>query len=140
MAKRGDGVVTRWQREGRRGRPMATRGVWFPDGNERDGVVVRWRREREKAWSLRTMRQRWCGRSSAMSERERDGVHRRLRCLAMYEDLPIVRLSPSFDTRYIFELAFQFHRFEVNQHPIAKVMLVLLKSGTSASREEAVED
>ncbi|KAF3510296.1 hypothetical protein F2Q69_00010003 [Brassica cretica] len=38
-----------------------------------------------------------------------------------------------------FELAFQFHRFEVNQHPVADVMPVLLKSGQSASREEVVE-
>ncbi|KAF3580396.1 hypothetical protein DY000_02031313 [Brassica cretica] len=38
-----------------------------------------------------------------------------------------------------FELAFQRHRFEVNQHLVAEVMHVLLKSGQSASREEAVE-
>ena len=38
-----------------------------------------------------------------------------------------------------FELAFQCHRFEVNQHPVAEVMPVLLRSGQSASREEAVE-
>ncbi|KAF3536088.1 hypothetical protein F2Q69_00019822 [Brassica cretica] len=31
-------------------------------------------------------------------------------------------------------------RFEVNQHPVAEVMPVLLKSGQSASREEAVEE
>ena len=66
-------------------------------------------------------------------------LHRRVRCLAMDGDLPTVRLSSSFDTRYIFKLAFQFHRFEVNQHPVAEVMPVLLKSGQSASREEAVE-
>ncbi|KAF2606658.1 hypothetical protein F2Q68_00043999 [Brassica cretica] len=29
---------------------------------------------------------------------------------------------------------------EVNQHPVAEVMHVLLKSGQSASREEAVEE
>ncbi|KAF3581815.1 hypothetical protein DY000_02032084 [Brassica cretica] len=29
---------------------------------------------------------------------------------------------------------------EVNQYPIAEVMLVLLKSGQSASREEAIEE
>ena len=45
-------------------------------------------------------------------------------------DLPTVRLSPSF----------QFLRFEVNQHPVAEVMHVLLKSGQSASQEEAVEE
>ncbi|KAF3531188.1 hypothetical protein DY000_02040265 [Brassica cretica] len=39
-----------------------------------------------------------------------------------------------------FELALQFHRFEVNQHPITEVMPVLLKSGQSASREEAIEE
>ncbi|KAF2574758.1 hypothetical protein F2Q70_00003261 [Brassica cretica] len=55
-------------------------------------------------------------------------------------DLPTVRLSLSFDTTYIFELAFQCHRFEVNQHPVAKVMPVLLKSGQSASQEEPVEE
>ncbi|KAF3595547.1 hypothetical protein DY000_02022604 [Brassica cretica] len=47
----------------------------------------------------------------------------------MDEDLPTVRLSPSF----------QFLQFEVNQHPVAEVMQVLLKSGQSGSREEAVE-
>ncbi|KAF3589945.1 hypothetical protein F2Q69_00028481 [Brassica cretica] len=51
-----------------------------------------------------------------------------------------VKLSSSFDTRYSFELSFQCHWFEVNQHPIAKVMFVLLKSGQSASREEVVEE
>ncbi|KAF3495000.1 hypothetical protein DY000_02052929 [Brassica cretica] len=55
-------------------------------------------------------------------------------------DLPTGSLSPYFYTRYSFELAFQFHRFEVNQHPIAEVMHVLLKSGQSASQEEAVEE
>ncbi|KAF2618488.1 hypothetical protein F2Q68_00039570 [Brassica cretica] len=39
-----------------------------------------------------------------------------------------------------FELAFQCHRSEVNQHPVAEVMPVLLKSSQSASREEAVEE
>ncbi|KAF3501019.1 hypothetical protein F2Q69_00043290 [Brassica cretica] len=67
-------------------------------------------------------------------------MHRRIRCLAMYEDLLSVILSPYFDTRYSFDLAFQFHRFEVNQHPVAEVMPVLLKCGQSASREEAVEE
>ncbi|KAG5410958.1 hypothetical protein IGI04_007277 [Brassica rapa subsp. trilocularis] len=66
-------------------------------------------------------------------------LHRRVRCIAMDGDLPTVRLSPYVDTRYIFELAFQCHRFEVNQNPVAEVMPVLLKSGQSASREEAVE-
>ena len=67
-------------------------------------------------------------------------LHRRVRCLAMDGDLPTVRLISSFDTRYSFELAFQCHRFEVNQHPVVEVMPVLLKSGQSASREEAVEE
>ncbi|KAF3490225.1 hypothetical protein F2Q69_00053302 [Brassica cretica] len=49
------------------------------------------------------------------------------------------RLSPCFDTRYSVELAFQFHRSEVNQHPVEEVMPVLVKSGQSASREKAVE-
>ncbi|KAF3565119.1 hypothetical protein DY000_02016148 [Brassica cretica] len=35
---------------------------------------------------------------------------------------------------------FQCHRFKVNQHPVADVMPVLLKSGQSASREEVVEE
>ena len=55
-------------------------------------------------------------------------------------DLPIVILSPSFDIRYNFELDFQCHRVEVNQHPVAEVMPVLLKGGQPASREEAVEE
>ncbi|KAF3602959.1 hypothetical protein F2Q69_00034933 [Brassica cretica] len=66
-------------------------------------------------------------------------LHKRIRCLAMDGDLSTVRLSPSFDTRYSFELAFQHQRFQVSQHPVAEVMYVLLKSGQSASREEAVE-
>ncbi|KAF2558412.1 hypothetical protein F2Q68_00015163 [Brassica cretica] len=43
------------------------------------------------------------------------------------------------ETKYSFALAFQCHRFKVNQHPVAEVMPVLLRSGQSASREEAVE-
>ncbi|KAF3583284.1 hypothetical protein F2Q69_00028930 [Brassica cretica] len=43
------------------------------------------------------------------------------------------------ETRYSIVLAFQCHRFKVNQHPVAEVMPVLLRSGQSASREEAVE-
>ena len=66
-------------------------------------------------------------------------LHRRVRCLAMCGDLSTVRLSPSFNRRYSFELDFQCPRFEINQHPVAEVMHVLLKSGMSASREEAVE-
>ncbi|KAF3485264.1 hypothetical protein F2Q69_00053442 [Brassica cretica] len=53
---------------------------------------------------------------------------------------PTVRLSPSFDTGYNFELSFQFRRFDLNQHLVSQVMLVLLKSGQSASREEAVDE
>ncbi|KAF3572831.1 hypothetical protein F2Q69_00058845 [Brassica cretica] len=49
-------------------------------------------------------------------------------------DLPTVRLSLRF------ELTFQCCRFEVNQHTVAEVMPILLKSGQSASREEAVEE
>ncbi|KAG5375940.1 hypothetical protein IGI04_040536 [Brassica rapa subsp. trilocularis] len=67
-------------------------------------------------------------------------LHRRVRCLAMDGDILIVRLSSSFNISYIFELPFQCHRFEVNQHPIADIMHVLLNSGQSASREEAVEE
>ncbi|KAF3586373.1 hypothetical protein F2Q69_00030683 [Brassica cretica] len=67
-------------------------------------------------------------------------LHRRVICLAMDGDLPTVRLRPYFGTGYNFELYFQCHRFEVNQHPVAYVMPVLLKSGQSASREEAVEN
>ena len=54
-------------------------------------------------------------------------------------DLPTVILSSSFETRYRFQLAFQFHRVEVNQNHVVEVMPVLLKRGQSASREEAVE-
>ena len=55
-------------------------------------------------------------------------LHRLVRWLAMFGDLATVRLSSDFDTRYIFELNFQCHRLEVNQHPIAEVMPVLLKN------------
>ncbi|KAF3593532.1 hypothetical protein DY000_02021705 [Brassica cretica] len=48
-------------------------------------------------------------------------------------DFPTVRLSLLFDTIYNLELSFQFHRFEVNRHPVSEVMLVLLKSGTYIS-------
>ena len=67
-------------------------------------------------------------------------LYRRIRCLAMDGDFPTDILIPSFDTRYIFSLAFQFHWFEDNQHPVAEVMPVLLKIGQSASQEEAVEE
>ena len=67
-------------------------------------------------------------------------LHKHIRCLAMDEDLTTVRLIPSFDTRYNLELDFQRHPFEVNPHPVAEVMPVLLKGGQSASREEAVEE
>uniref|UniRef100_M4F780 Uncharacterized protein n=1 Tax=Brassica campestris TaxID=3711 RepID=M4F780_BRACM len=67
-------------------------------------------------------------------------LHRRVRCLAMDGDIPTVRLSSSFNISYIFELPFQCHRFEVNQHPIADIMHALLNSGQSASRVEAVEE
>ncbi|KAF2555931.1 hypothetical protein F2Q68_00015794 [Brassica cretica] len=39
-----------------------------------------------------------------------------------------------------FELAFQFHQFEVNPMVRSEVMPVLLKSGQSSSREEAAID
>ncbi|KAF2549537.1 hypothetical protein F2Q70_00021751 [Brassica cretica] len=67
-------------------------------------------------------------------------LHRCVRCLSMDGDLLTVKLSPSFDRRYIFEFAFQLRQFEVNQHPVSEVMPVLLKSGQPASREEAVEE
>ncbi|WZY87919.1 hypothetical protein YC2023_044654 [Brassica napus] len=55
-------------------------------------------------------------------------------------DFPTFILRQYFATRYIFELDFLCHRFEVNQHHVAEVMPVLLKSGQSASQEEAVEE
>ena len=67
-------------------------------------------------------------------------LQRHVRCLAMYGDLPTIRLSPYLDTRYSFELAFQCHWFEVNQHHVAEVMHILLKRGQSTSQEEAVEE
>ncbi|KAF2538169.1 hypothetical protein F2Q68_00020757 [Brassica cretica] len=67
-------------------------------------------------------------------------LHRCIRCLSMYGDLPTVILSSYFDTKYIFELAFQCHRVEVNQHSVAEVIPILLESGQSASQEEAVEE
>ncbi|KAF2537084.1 hypothetical protein F2Q68_00021076 [Brassica cretica] len=50
------------------------------------------------------------------------------------------QIEASFDTKYRLELASQCRWFEVNQHPVEKVIPVLLKSGRSASREEAVEE
>ncbi|KAG5384690.1 hypothetical protein IGI04_036160 [Brassica rapa subsp. trilocularis] len=66
-------------------------------------------------------------------------LHIRVRCLAIDGDLLTIRLSPYFDTRYSFALDFQCHRSQVNQHPVAEVMPILLKSGQSASREEAAQ-
>ncbi|KAF3585521.1 hypothetical protein F2Q69_00027801 [Brassica cretica] len=67
-------------------------------------------------------------------------LRRPVRCLGMDGDLSTVRLSPYIDKRYSFELAFQCHRFEVNQHHVSDVMPVLLKSGQPALREKAVEE
>ncbi|KAG5393742.1 hypothetical protein IGI04_023705 [Brassica rapa subsp. trilocularis] len=67
-------------------------------------------------------------------------LHKHVRCLAMDGELTTVRLSSYFDIRYIFQLAFQCYRFKVNQHPVEDVMSVLLRSGQSALREEAVEN
>ncbi|KAF3486575.1 hypothetical protein F2Q69_00052675 [Brassica cretica] len=53
---------------------------------------------------------------------------------------PFTKIETIFDIRYSFDLAFQWYRFEVHQHPIAEVMLVLLRSGQSVSREKAVEE
>ena len=66
-------------------------------------------------------------------------LHRRVRCLAIDGYIPTDRLSPYFDTGYIIELSFQCRRSEVNQHPVADVIPVLLRRGQSASREEVVE-
>uniref|UniRef100_A0A0D3BTQ4 Uncharacterized protein n=1 Tax=Brassica oleracea var. oleracea TaxID=109376 RepID=A0A0D3BTQ4_BRAOL len=77
---------------------------------------------------------------SVLLEDKQKELHRRVRCLAMDGDLPTVRLSPCFDARYRFTLAFQYHQFKVNRHPVAEVMYVLLKCGQSASQEKAVEE
>ncbi|KAF3507731.1 hypothetical protein F2Q69_00007641 [Brassica cretica] len=53
--------------------------------------------------------------------------------------LSSVRLSSSFDTRYISELSFQCHRFEVNPTVRSEVMHVLLRSGQSVLQERAVD-
>ena len=67
-------------------------------------------------------------------------LHNRVKSLAMDRYLPMMRLSSSFDTRYSFELAFQYHQFEVHLRVRSKVMLVLLKSGIPELWEEVVED
>ncbi|KAF2615433.1 hypothetical protein F2Q70_00013603 [Brassica cretica] len=67
-------------------------------------------------------------------------LHRYIRSLPMDGDILTVRFSLYFDTRYSFEFDFQCHPFEVNPTVRSKVMPVLLKSGMSASREEAVEE
>ncbi|KAF2611453.1 hypothetical protein F2Q70_00012128 [Brassica cretica] len=58
----------------------------------------------------------------------------------MNVDLSTLRLSPYFYTRYSSEVSFQCRWSEVNKNHVAKVMLVLLKSGQSALQEEAVEE
>ena len=45
-------------------------------------------------------------------------LHRYVISLAMYGELTTVRLSPYADAKYIFELAVEFYRFEVNHNPI----------------------
>ncbi|KAF2598582.1 hypothetical protein F2Q68_00010707 [Brassica cretica] len=67
-------------------------------------------------------------------------LHRRIRCLDMDGDLPTVRLSSSFEKRYSSELAFQCCRSEVNQHPIAEVMPILLKSGQVCLARESCRE
>ncbi|WZZ53246.1 hypothetical protein YC2023_053353 [Brassica napus] len=57
------------------------------------------------------------------------GLHRCVRCLAM---------DGYLSTR--FELAFQCHKLEVNQHPITEVIPGLLTSSQSATREEVIEN
>ena len=69
-----------------------------------------------------------------------DELHRRVWWLAMDGDLSKVRLSPYFDKRYIWDLVFQWHCFEVNPTVRSEVILIVLKSGQSASPEEAVEE
>lgn len=65
-------------------------------------------------------------------------LHRRIICLAMDGDLSNVRLSPYFNRRWSFKLAFQCRWFEVNQNHVTDVMSILLKSGQSASQDEAI--
>ena len=67
-------------------------------------------------------------------------LHRRVTCLAMDGDLTTVILSLYCKRGYIFEVSFQCRRFEVNQHPVAEVMPILLNRGQFAMREEAVEE
>ncbi|KAF2545103.1 hypothetical protein F2Q70_00022423 [Brassica cretica] len=55
-------------------------------------------------------------------------------------DLPMVKLSGTFHTRYSYELAFQCHRFEVNTMVRSEVTPVLLKSGQPVSQERTVEE
>ncbi|WZZ69759.1 hypothetical protein YC2023_081129 [Brassica napus] len=49
------------------------------------------------------------------------------------------RILPTF-SHSSFELPFECRLYEVNQHHVADVMPVLLKSGQNASRNEAVEE
>ncbi|KAF2553353.1 hypothetical protein F2Q68_00033734 [Brassica cretica] len=58
----------------------------------------------------------------------------------LVEEFVMVDDGRGYHMTYRSELAFQCRRFEVNQHHVADVMLVLLKSVQSASREEAVEE
>lgn len=56
------------------------------------------------------------------------------------EAFPNVRFISYFDTRLGFELAFQCHMFEIHLTVRYNVMLILLKSGITASRDDDVED
>ncbi|KAG5410817.1 hypothetical protein IGI04_007136 [Brassica rapa subsp. trilocularis] len=56
-------------------------------------------------------------------------LHMRVRCLDIDGYLPLS-----------FELYFQYHWFEVNPTVRSEVIPILLESGTSALRDEAVEE
>lgn len=68
------------------------------------------------------------------------GLRRRVRSLSMDISFTTVRLSPYFDTQYSFELVLKFHQSRSIRILEKKIMIVLLNSGMSDSREEAVEN
>lgn len=67
-------------------------------------------------------------------------LHRYVTCLNMDGGLHTVRLNSFLDTEYIFELSFQFYRFEVHLTIRFKFILDLLESGLPDSQEKTVED